>query len=138
MKYHRIYLVLGLAFALVPLSFAEDVTLSFRGGTYHGEVLQGRPDGQGTWRLENGDTYVGVFLIGIPRQGEGAFELPDGSRYVGSYRYGLPHGTGTVTRPDGARYVGSFDLGIWMGEGTFTFPDGSTARPVLRVNPSKA
>ena len=79
MNSFRIYLFLGWVFAFVPLCFAEDATLSFRGGAYQGEALHGRPDGQGTWTLENGNTYAGTFVIGIPWQGEGAFELPDGS-----------------------------------------------------------
>ena len=69
---------------------------------YKGHVENGKPNGQGTLNLRNGE------------------------KYVGEWKNGRPHGQGTGTLPDGRKYVGEYKDGKRNGQGTLTFPDGST------------
>jgi hypothetical protein len=69
---------------------------------YKGHVENGKPNGQGTLNLRNGE------------------------KYVGEWKNGRPHGQGTGTLPDGRKYVGEYKDGKRNGQGTLTFSDGST------------
>ena len=69
---------------------------------YKGQVENGKPNGQGT------------------------LNLPNGEKYVGEWKNGRPHGKGTGTLPDGRKYVGEYKDGKRNGQGTLTFPGGST------------
>ncbi len=63
-------------------------------GTYTGELVDGIPNGQGTWIDA------------------------DGNQYVGSWKDGKQHGQGTGTSPDGQKFVGEFKDGYsWDGFG---------------------
>ena len=72
-------------------SYAGEVTISWKGGTYTGEIASGIPHGDGTWTLS------------------------DGRKYVGEWKVGLPNGQGTLTHPDGRKYVGEFNVGKYHG-----------------------
>ena len=61
-----LYLLAGL-FAVN--SYADEVTIDWKNGTYTGEVSNGVPDGQGTWTHPNGEKYVGEFKDGKPWNG---------------------------------------------------------------------
>ena len=71
----------------------------------------------------NGDVYVGEVVSGKPH-GQGTYTFPDGKKYVGEFRNGKFHGQGTRTFPDGRMYVGGLSYGEYYGQGTYTFPDG--------------
>ena len=80
-------------------SYADEVTIDWKGGSYTGEVFNGVPDGQGVWDRTNG-------------------------KYVGEFKDGLPNGDGTWTSADGEKYVGEFkDDEEW--EGTEYDKDGN-------------
>jgi len=52
---------------------------------YKGHVENGKPNGQGTLNLRNGEKYVGEWKNGRPH-GQGTGTLPDGRKYVGEYK----------------------------------------------------
>ena len=52
--------------------------MAHQGGTYSGEVLDGIPNGQGTWISPDGQQYVGQWQDGL-WHGEGTHSAADGS-----------------------------------------------------------
>ena len=59
------------------------------GKNYVGEVLNGKPLGQGTYTFSNEDQYKGEFLNG-KEHGKGAYNQPDQTKHVGEWRNNLP------------------------------------------------
>ena len=98
--------------------------VSPNGDVYVGEVMSGKPDGQGTRTFTNGDKYVGEWKDG-KENGNGKRNSPDGRNYVGEWKDGREHGQGTFTFPNGKKYVGEWKEGRKDGQGTDIFPDGS-------------
>ena len=63
----------------------------YKGGTYSGVLLDGKPHGQGTWRHPNGQ-YGGEWKNGIIH-GQGIFTSYAGRKYIGQWKDGNPwHG----------------------------------------------
>ena len=82
---------------------------------YKGQVENGKPNGQGTLNLFNGEKYVGEWKNGRPH-GQGTGTLPDGRKYVGEYKDGKRNGQGTLTFSDGKKYDGEWTDGKpWNG-----------------------
>ena len=82
---------------------------------YKGHVENGKPNGQGTLNLRNGEKYVGEWKNGRPH-GQGTGTLPDGRKYVGEYKDGKRNGQGTLTFSDGKKYEGEWkDGNPWNG-----------------------
>ncbi len=81
-----------------------------RGDTYVGDVLDGRPNGEGS------------FTFSIPGRAGTA-------RYEGEWREGKLHGFGIMTLPSGILYVGNFVDGKRQGEGAYLHISG---RPLKR------
>ncbi len=98
--------------------------VSPNGDVYVGEVMSGKPHGQGTITYPNGRKYVGEWKDGLPN-GQGTDIFPDGKMYVGQYKDGEFHGQGTLTSPSGYKYEGEWKDGRPNGRGTEIFPDGS-------------
>ena len=98
--------------------------VSPNGDVYVGEVMSGKPHGQGTRTFTNGDKYVGEWKDG-KENGNGKRNSPDGRNYVGEWKDGKEHGQGTFTFPNGKKYVGEWKEGRPNGQGTDIFPDGS-------------
>jgi len=123
------------------------------GTLYEGEIDDdGKPDGLGRLRLQNGTdqsgewhhgeayrltgTWVapdGTKEVGVwNRDGTkcgGTINWPDGRKYEGDWRIiegtpERPHGTGVMTWPDGHTYTGQFRDGEMDGPGKMTWPDG--------------
>ena len=67
-------------------------------------------NGQGTYRWESGDEYVGEWKDG-KRHGQGTYAYADGDKYVGEYKDGKGHGQGTYTFADG-----TIKKGIWEND----------------------
>lgn len=61
---------------------------------------------------EGGDNYVGYILNGLPN-GRGTFVYTGGNRYEGEFRNGLPNGRGRFIFQDDARYEGNFVNGVF-------------------------
>ncbi len=63
----------------------------YKGGTYSGVLLDGKPHGQGNWTHPNGE-YVGEWKNGIIH-GQGIFTSYAGRKYIGQWKDGNPwHG----------------------------------------------
>ena len=121
--------------------------MAHQGGTYSGEVLDGIPNGIGTWISPDGQQYVGQWQDGFwhgegtlsaadgsvstgeyqngKRNGQSTWSHPDGRKYVGEFRDDQMHGQGVHTFSNGDRYAGTFENGKQHGQGTYTFSDGS-------------
>ncbi len=102
---------------------ATSETLQIGGGTYIGDVVDGRANGQGTLTWPNGSKYVGEFKDS-KHHGQGTYTFPDGYKYVGEWKDGKQHGQGTYTTAGGNKYVGEKTDGKKHGQGTYTFADG--------------
>ncbi|MTI94004.1 MAG: hypothetical protein FH749_00740 [Firmicutes bacterium] len=101
----------------------EPMTLTLSGGTYTGEVRDGRPHWQGEWIHPDGYRYSGQWVDGVI-EGEGTMEWPDGQIYTGEWRAGKMHGYGIMEWPSGQRYQGQWLADQLHGAGSMTWPDG--------------
>jgi hypothetical protein len=105
------------------------VFLGNLGGTYVGEMVNGKPHGNGNLKYQADDplgrlVYDGQWLNGL-QHGRGTLDLAGGGRYNGEWRAGKYNGRGTADFADGSRYVGEFREGQFEGEGTASYLDGS-------------
>jgi hypothetical protein len=75
-----------LSMALLCLAYtpAYAETLYYDEAVYSGEVVNGKPHGQGTMEYTAGHKYVGEWFLGT-RKGQGTYTWPDGQKYVGEY-----------------------------------------------------
>lgn len=91
---------------------------------YHGELKQGQPHGQGTYKFAQGAQYTGQFQQG---HFEGSGHLLDPFTNItikGNFSQGLPQGHCQLQYPDGCSYEGQMQAGFRHGRGTLTFgPD---------------
>ena len=103
----------------------ENATLA-NGLVFHGEVLDGAPEGTGS--LRGGSTAFGAgFFVGGVRSGPGAdCQRPDcrGASYFGDYRADSPTGVARIVYPDGSVYRGDVRNGAPDGFGELRRPDG--------------
>ena len=116
-------LFLLLASTLLTGSYAYGEPLQIDGGTYTGEVVDGRAHGQGTWTHPEGYKYAGQFKDD-KFHGQGTLTLSDGNKYVGQFKDDSLHGQGALTAADGNKYVGEFKDNKMHGQGTYTWPNG--------------
>ncbi|MBR2140746.1 MAG: hypothetical protein IJ853_00090 [Rickettsiales bacterium] len=95
--------------------------------TYHGSVINGKPNGQGTEFYKNGKTvkYEGYFTNG-EYNGQGTLYLKNGKKYYsGNFRNDKFHGQGTIYREDGSeRYSSYFILDKYNGYFTYYTKQG--------------
>lgn len=98
--------------------------LDVGGGSFEGQTLAGRPQGEGRLEWADGRVFVGEFFDGVP-DGKGELTWPDGMRYRGPVVAGQIEGEARVEFADGRRYRGPFVNGMPEGLGTFRWPDRS-------------
>ncbi len=103
---------------------AQALDLSYKGGTYSGDTLNGVPNGKGTWISIKGEQYVGDWLDGM-WHGEGMHTFPDGRKYVGQFFNDQMHGQGLYTFSNEDIFSGEFVRGNQNGQGLYAFSDGS-------------
>jgi hypothetical protein len=94
------------------------------GGTYNGEILDYKPNGQGVLRFPNGNEYTGSWQAGT-MSGHGVLHYASGAKYEGEFSGGLFNGHGLLTYADGSVYNGNWIGGKRNGHGTLRNPDGS-------------
>ena len=116
-----------LAATLVHGADAHEVLYLEDGRVYRGEVVDGRPHGEGRMIWSDNRTYEGTWKDG-GRHGEGVERFGREARYAGAYRDGERSGHGRFTWPDGRAYEGAWRAGMRHGEGTETLPSGSSRR----------
>lgn len=99
---------------------------------YRGEVLNGRPNGDGHFHHRSGLTYEGGWRNGL-MHGEGRLMLPNGDEYVGGFQDGKRHGLGLYVDSRGNAYNGGFVAGFRDGEGLVTRADAQSYRAHFRA-----
>ncbi len=98
------------------------VERQFPRGKYVGYIEADKPQGEGTYYLNNGDVYTGEFSEGN-YHGTGKYTAADGNIWEGTFVSGKINGRGTRTWPSGSRYEGAFTRGAESG-GWFTAVSG--------------
>ena len=97
---------------------AEYRLMNYNNGQYSGDVVNGKPDGFGTW--ETGSwraktTYSGHWKNGL-FDGYGTISFSDGSSYVGYWKKGKYDGKGTFSHlSKGVYQSGYFENGVYIG-----------------------
>lgn len=87
-------------------------TLSYPHGTYVGEVLNGKANGQGTYKSsKSGTTYTGQF-VNDSFNGIGTMAWTNGSKFVGTWKNDVGI-NGTITYADGRKEEGTVQRGIF-------------------------
>lgn len=91
--------------------------------SYEVSMAQGRIDGQGKIKFENGGTYAGSFKDG-QRDGKGYAVYANGDQFEGEYRNDKPNGIGTLLKRDQSEYQGGWKDGQFDGVGSMKFDLG--------------
>ena len=99
-------------------------TLQIFGGTYTGEVVAGRPHGQGTWTHPDGHKYIGEWKDS-KKHGQGTRTFADGTKYVGEYKDGK--------RWEGIQYSASGEILETFSNGEWCTVCEPTARQLAKV-----
>ena len=103
-----------------PVVVVEKETVMVVDETRTGVLFRRGENRQWMW-FRNGNNkndriYVGDILNGKPN-GQGTHTYPSGDKYVGEFKDGEYHGQGTFTFHDGSKYVGEFKDGkVWNGK----------------------
>ena len=95
----------------------------YENGTFYGKVKEGKKEGQGIYKFNNGETYVGEFKNDL-REGIGIYYYKDGSSYNGNWKKDKKHGYGIYSYPDNEAYVGEWKYGKYDGLGIFFYRNG--------------
>ena len=102
-------------------------------GQYVGQCRDGVPEGAGTVKFGNGDSYQGAFAHG-KIEGRGTWLSANGSTYSGQWREGKRHGVGTFQWEHGSTYAGDWFYDRRHGMGTLSWPSGDRFEGEFRNN----
>lgn len=94
------------------------------GDVYVGGVVNGLPNGIGTYTLASGQVYHGEMVDGY-FHGIGIYVWPEGGSYTGSFVKDAFEGKGMYCYSDGTYYIGDFSGDKRNGQGTLYAADGS-------------
>ena len=92
-------------------------------------------------KLDNGDVFSGELVNGVPN-GYGTYIASNGWKYEGDYKNGSRHGEGVLTFSDGSVYSGLFKNNLPNGKGKYisdyltiddTFRNGEVEGFVIKV-----
>src|ERR1043166_7366358 len=92
---------------------------------YRGEMVDGRPQGRGTYIDRSGLRYDGEWATGL-MEGEGHLLLPNGDVYRGGFKAGRLQGHGVYIDAAGRLYDGGFSAGLRDGPAHVVEPNGLT------------
>ena len=81
-----------------------ELTNKTKNTAYEGEFVNGKKEGYGTLRTQQG-RLTGHFHNDLIN-GQGIFQWLDGRRYEGEFKDSRFHGEGTITYPEGNSMVG--------------------------------
>lgn len=94
------------------------------GEQYHGEVKDGKREGQGICVYKNGDRYEGCWKNN-KKEGKGTYYYTQkGDVYKGNFFNDYPNGKGIYFYKNGDKYEGMFKDGKKHGEGVIIFVNG--------------
>jgi hypothetical protein len=93
-------------------------------GQYEGEWRNGLKEGSCTFKLQNGDEYVGSYSLN-KRSGYGVMHYANGERYEGNWTKDVFHGEGTFYSREGKAYAGQYIQGRCESYGHFAFKGAS-------------
>ena len=105
----------------IPTEQSENT--EYENGIFYGKVEEGKKEGQGIYKFNNGETYVGEFKNDL-REGIGIYYYKDGSSYNGNWKKDKKHGYGIYSYPDNEAYVGEWKYGKYDGLGIFFYRNG--------------
>ncbi|HMX04675.1 MAG TPA: hypothetical protein PK511_10565 [Chitinophagales bacterium] len=71
-------------------------------------------NGNGTYKLENGDMYTGNWINGV-REGYGRYDWASGAYYVGNFKNNMLDGEGAFYGVDGTKMIGIFIKNNYAG-----------------------
>ncbi len=95
------------------------------GYSYMGNLINGLPNGQGTLNsFDNKYIYDGEFKDGL-KNGNGKLIISDGTKYSGSFLNDFYNGNGILCDKNGNIYEGDFENGLFNGYGHYTLNDGN-------------
>ena len=97
----------------------------FDDGEYEGEVRDGLPHGQGSYKFKNGDEYKGEFKNGL-FDGNGEHTFKKGEKYSGEFKKGKREGNGNCKYINGESYSGYWKDDKKDGEGKYCFSNGDS------------
>ncbi len=96
-----------------------------KSGTYTGDVKNGKKDGTGTFKWNDGVVYEGEWKKD-KIDGKGELTIPDKGTYEGYFENGKKEGQGKYTFANGDIYEGNFSKDKMSGHGKYTFANGDT------------
>lgn len=108
-------------------------TIMLENGIYEGEILEGKPDGCGIAKYNDGGVYDGYWKKGL-FNGKGTYTWSDGDKYEGQWNKNKRNGQGSYMWSDGRKYVGEWEKGDRTGQGTLYNADGSISYSGQWVN----
>ncbi|MBF0420780.1 MAG: hypothetical protein HQL78_11525 [Magnetococcales bacterium] len=108
------------------LMLDQALSLSKKGGAT-GCVQGDCQTGQGAWRFDNGDIYVGMWSNGL-KDGQGLYRYNQGTWYFGGWSNDLKQGYGIYHFASGARYEGGWLKGNRHGPGVDISASGKTTQ----------
>ena len=105
---------------------------------YIGEWKEGKQDGYGTAKYNNGSTYDGEFKKG-QKHGQGSWKWENVGKYEGGWKEGKRDGQGTYTylkdhKTAEGIYIGQWKDGKRHGQGTYTKKDGTIQKGIWKDN----
>ena len=103
----------------------SNVRIKYSNGVYEGEIMKGKPHGNGTRKWTNGNDYVGGWEDGRIH-GNGTYKYASGSEYKGNYKNGKADGIGTFRHASGSEYTGEWENDKQHGNGTYKWTDGDS------------
>jgi hypothetical protein len=98
---------------------------TFADGRYEGGYRDDKQNGQGSYRSNDGWSYVGNF-VNDKRHGHGVYTFRQGSVYEGNWVEGNRTGHGVMKFFDGALYEGQWLNNRPNGRGNYRGSDGQT------------
>ena len=95
------------------------------GFSYMGNILNGIPNGNGTLTsFDNKYSYDGEFKEGL-KNGFGKLVINDGTKYSGQFLNDVYNGNGVLCDKNGNIYEGDFEKGKFNGYGHYTLNNGN-------------
>lgn len=107
------------------LNEAKIEGITEKSGTYTGDVKNGKKEGTGTFKWNDGTEYEGEWK-NDKINGKGKLTIPKKGTYEGYFENGKKEGQGKYTFANGDIYDGDFSEDKISGQGKYIFANGDT------------